>query len=171
MKKIVRSLLVLGCLVSTTALGSQFAFADEAGPATDHFQGECQKHGQHNRRHEFGRMMKELKLTDQQKAQAKALFKANRPAMKPLFVNLVTAKHQLRTLIESGSADQAAIQAQSTAVATAEANLAVQKAQNTKQFLALLTPDQLTTYKAIQAKREARFQKFLSKVNAAPAAQ
>jgi Spy/CpxP family protein refolding chaperone len=109
-------------------------------------------------------MVKALHLTDQQKVQAQALFKSDRATMKPLFVNMITAKHQLRTLVASGSADQSAIQAQAAALASAETNLALQKAQNTKKFLALLTPDQLNTYQAFQAKREARFQKFLLKM-------
>jgi len=170
MRNKLKRLLLLGCIVSTTALGSGLALADETAPAAsqgtvaaEHSWGHGP--GQH-RRHGMWKMMKALKLSDQQKAESKALFKSNRQTMKPLFVSLLTAKHQLNALTTSGTADQSAIQAQATAVATAETNLALQKAQNIKKFLALLTPDQVTTYNAIQAKREARFQKFLNRVEA-----
>jgi Spy/CpxP family protein refolding chaperone len=168
MRNKVKMLLLLGCLVSTAASGSGLALADETAPAAgqgpavhEGFRG----HGPGNfRRHGFRKMVKALHLTDQQKVQAQALFKSNRETMKPLFVNMITAKHQLRTMVASGTADQSAIQAQAATVASAETNLALQKAQNTKKFLALLTPDQLNTYKAFQAKREAKFEKFLLKM-------
>ncbi len=168
MRRIVRSSLLIACLFSTMALGSQLALADDAAPAPgpEQFQG---GHGGHHRRgHFFKRMIKELGLSDQQKTQAKALFKSSREANKPLFVNLITAKHKLETLVASGTADPAAVQTQAAAVVTAETSLAVQRAQNTKQFLALLTPDQVTKYNAIQAKREARFQAFVSRMSAPP---
>ncbi|HJV35875.1 Spy/CpxP family protein refolding chaperone [Geomonas sp.] len=168
MRNKVKMLLLLGCLVSTAASGSGLALADETAPAAregaavhEGFRGEG--HG-HFRRHGFRKMVKALHLTDQQKVQAQVMFKSNRETMKPLLVNMITAKHQLRTMVASGSADQSAIQTQAAAVATAETNLALQKAQNTRKFLALLTPDQLNTYKGLQAKREAKFQKFLLKM-------
>lgn len=168
MRNKMRTLLLLGCLVSTAASGSGLAFADESAPGIDQgcamHEGFAGHRGGHFRGKGFWKMVKALKLTDQQKAQAKAMFKENRQAMKPLFVNLVTAKHQLNTMVESGTAEQSAIQSQAAVVATAQTNLALQKAQNTRKFLALLTPDQLTTYRAFQAKREARFQKFLDKM-------
>ena len=170
MRNKLRSFLLLGCIVSTTALGVGPVLADEtAQPAAgDHCQGH--RPGQHGR-HGFHRMMKALKLSDQQRVQAKALFRSNRQIMKPLFVGLITAKHQLNSLVASGTADPSAIQTQAASVATAESGLAVQKAQNTKQFLALLTAEQLTAYQAIQAKREARFQRFITRMGNPPAAE
>ncbi len=166
MRRIVRSSLLIACLFSTMALGSQLALADDTGPDPGPGQFQGGHDGQHHRGHFFKRMIKELGLSDQQKTQAKALFKSNREASKPLFVNLITAKHQLEKLVASGTADPATIQAQAAAVATAETNLAMQRAQSTKQFLALLTPDQVTKYNAIQAKREAKFQAFVSRMAA-----
>ncbi len=168
MRRIMRSSLLIASLFSTMALGSQLALADDTGPAPGLEQFQGGHDGQHRRGHSFKRMIKELGLSDQQKAQAKALFKSNREANKPLFVNLITAKHKLETLVASGTTDPATIQAQAAAVVTAETNLAVQRAQNTKQFLALLTPDQMAKYNAIQAKREAKFQAFVSRMAAPP---
>lgn len=168
MRKFVRSSLLIACLCSTMALGSQLALADDTGPAPGPEQFQGGHDGQHRRGHFFKKMVKELGLSDQQKAQAKALFKSNREASKPLFANLMTAKHQLEKLVASGTADPATIQAQAAALATAETNLAVQRAQGTKQFLALLTPDQVAKYNAMQAKREAKFQEFVSRMAAPP---
>jgi len=68
------------------------------------------------------------------------------------------------TILTQGAADTATINAQATLVATAEANLAVLRAQEYTQFVALLTPSQVTTLSSIQAAREARFQKFLARM-------
>jgi periplasmic protein CpxP/Spy len=159
MRKQLRRLTLFTCITAASALGSQIAFADTGAP--DHGQqGECQKHKGHHGHRFFKKMARELGLTDQQKTQAKALFQASRTQNKPLFSAMMSARHDLRALIQSGTADEAAIRAQSAKVAAAQADLAVKRAQTTKQFLALLTPDQVTKLRAIQAKRELKFQKF-----------
>ena len=168
MKSTFRSLVLVAGIATVTAFCSNFALADDttATPApaqTDGgHQNGCQK-GKHHRGHRlFARLAKKLALTDAQKTQAKAVFKSNRALAKPTFVGLMTEKHLLRGLIQSGSADEAAIRAESAKVASLEADLAVQRANGAKQFLALLTPDQQTKLKAMQAKRELKFQNFLS---------
>lgn len=168
MRKKMRSFLLLTCVLSMAALGGQSAFADDTTPAPAQGQVQGQPFQHRHRGHSFRRMANALGLSDLQKTQAKAFFKANRQADKPLFVSVITAKHQLKTLIASGTADPSAIQTQTTALATAEANLAVQKAQDTKLFIALLTSDQVTKYNEIQSERESRFQNFISHLTAAP---
>ena len=159
MRKQLRRLALFTCLTAASALGSQVAFADTGAPDQGQ-QGQCQKHKGHRGHRFFKKMARQLGLTDQQKAQAKELFQTNRAQNKPLFGALMTARHDLRAMIQSGAADETAIRAQSAKVAAAQADLAVKRAQATKQFLALLTPDQVTKLKAIQAKRELKFQKF-----------
>ena len=169
MTKSLRSLVLVAGIVSATAFGCNFALADDtaATPAPAQAQGEhqhhCHKGKQHRGHRLFARLARKLSLTDQQKIQVKAIFKENRAQAKPTFVSLMTEKHQLRNLIQSGNADEAAIRAQSAKVSGLEANLAVQRANGAKQFMALLTPDQLTKLKAMQAHREQRFQKFLDR--------
>jgi len=168
MRKQLRPIALFACLAVTAAFGSQIAAADTGAPAGPEMR--CQEqHGGHRGHHFFKKMARALGLTDQQKAQAKALFTANRTQNKPLFVALMTEKHQLHALIQSGSADEAAIRAQSAKVASLQADLAVKRAQAAKQFQALLTPDQVTKLKAMQAKREQRFMKHAPAD--APAAQ
>ena len=164
MRNALRSFVLLACIASTTAFGSQIVFADDAAATT---QSQAQGHHQgHHRRHgdSFRRLAKELGFTDLQKTQLKALYKTNQAQAKPLFVNLLTAKHGMKSLTQSGTADTATINAQATLVATAEANLAVLRAQEYTQFVALLTPSQVTTLSSIQAAREAKFQKFLARM-------
>jgi len=166
MKKSLRSLLLVAGIASFTALGSNFALADDstAAPAAAQTQGEhghgCDKGRQHRGHRFFARLAKKLALTDQQKVQVKEMFKENRAQAKPLFTSLMTEKRQLRTLIQSGSADEAAIRAQSAKVAALQSDLAVQRAKGAKQFLALLTPDQQAKLKALQASRAQKCQKF-----------
>jgi len=162
MRKQLRHLALFTCITAAATFGSQIASADSGVPSERPEAG-CQQHQgrQGHRGHRFfKKMARALGLSDQQKSQAKALFQASRAQNKPLFVGLMTAKQQLRTLIQSGSADEAAIRAQSAKVAAAQADLAVARAQTAKQFLALLTPDQVTKLRALQAKRELRLQKF-----------
>jgi len=110
-------------------------------------------------------MAKKLALTDQQKAQMKEVFKKNQPQVKPIFTKLITEKREMRTLIQSGSTDEAAIRAQAAKVAGIEADLAVQRAQMAKQFRAILTPQQVEKFKAIQKEKDAKFDKFREHMN------
>ena len=157
MKNSLRSLLLVAGMATVTALGCNFALADDTTtrPAPTQTQGEHQ-HGCHNGKHQrghrlFKRLARKLSLTDQQKSQAQAMFTANRAQAKPLFTGLMTERRQLRTLIQSGTADEAAIRAESAKVSSLEADLAVQRAKGAKQFMALLTPDQQAKLKALRA--------------------
>lgn len=108
----------------------------------------------------FTTLTAKLNLSDQQKTRMKDLFTQNRPAVKPVFAKLITEKRALRELIQSGSADEAAIRAQAAKVAVVEADLAVQHAQLAKQFRAILTPEQIEKFKAVQKERGARFDTY-----------
>jgi protein CpxP len=160
-----RSLALLTCITAATAFGSQIAVADTSSPTKQtEVKGDHHKHKGHrgHRGHKGDRgnyhekMAKELGLTDQQKSQAKALFQANREDSKMMFSTLRTEKRQLHSLVQSGSADESAIRAQAAKVADVQEELAVKRAQTTKQFLTMLTPGQVTKFKEIQAKREAK---------------
>jgi periplasmic protein CpxP/Spy len=166
MRKQLRPLALFTCLTAVTAFGSQIAAADTSSP-DDRSEVKCGEQHKGHRGH-LKKMARELGLSDQQKTQAKALLETNQAQNKPLFSTLMTAKHQLRELVQSGSADEAAIRAQAAKVAAAEADLAVKRAQDAKQFLALLTPDQVTKFKAFQAKRAQKSKKFMPSMEDAP---
>jgi len=166
MRKTLRSFVLLACIASTTAFGSQIVLADDDAAATIPSQAQGH-HQRHHQRHgdSFRKLAKELGFTELQKTQLKAIHTNNQVQAKLLFVNLLTAKHGLQTLIQSGTADAAAINAQTTLVATAETNMAVLRAQEYTQFVGLLTPTQVTTLDSVQAAREAKFQKLLARVS------
>ncbi|GEM_PF-805562 len=170
MKRSLKSLLLLTCMLSSTSLGAQAAFAADGStanatqPTAQSQQGPRHAQRRHQRKGQFFRKLaRELHLTGAQKAQARELRKTSQTANHPLMTQLVTARHQLRSLIASGTADEAAVQAQSATVAATESKLAVQRAQNVKQFLALLTPEQTAKYHELQQKREQRFQTFMER--------
>lgn len=168
MTKHLRPLAMFACITAATALGGQLAFANdgssngkpEAKCGEQHRQGE---HRQGHRGHRFfKKMAKELGLSDQQKSQAKALLQADRAQNKPLFQALMKERHELRTLTLFGSADEAAIRAQAAKVASVQADLAVKRAQEAKQLMALLTPEQVTKLRTILDKHDQKFKKFRS---------
>ena len=181
--KTIRLLIAFVGLALATASGSVFAQAD---PGEVHAQAQNQCHPRHHRHHchhwrhhhracccsqiwqwhnwghheRFAYLADKLALSDQQKVQMKEVFKKNQPLVKPLLTKLIGEKREMRTLIQSGSADEAAIRAQAAKIAGVEADLAVQRAQMVKQFRAILTPEQVEHLKAIQKERAAKFEKF-----------
>jgi len=126
-----------------------------------------QKEQQHNWRHHerFAELAAKLNLSDQQKAQMKEVFKKNRHQVKPIVTKLISEKREMRTLIQSGSADEAAIRAQAAKVAGVEADLAAQRAQMVKQLRANLSPEQIEKFKAIQKERDGKFDKYRELMN------
>jgi len=195
MKKTIRMLVLFAGLALATAGGSAFAQADSGdvhGQAQAKAQEQCShhRHHRHNRHHcrhhhyrecrccshneqqqkwrhheRFAELAGKLALSDQQQAQMKEVFKKNQPLVKPIVSKLISEKRELRTVVQSGSADEAAIRAQSAKVAGVEADLAVQRAQMAKQFRAILTSGQVEKFMAIQKERDARFDKFREHMN------
>jgi periplasmic protein CpxP/Spy len=163
MRRQLRSLALFTCITAASAVGAQIASAD-TGTAPAGRSDKCgEQHRHHGERgHFFKRLAKQLGLNDQQKSQAKSILEASRAQNKPYFQALMTERHQMRELMLSGSADEAAIRAQSAKIASAEADLAVQRAKEAKQLLALLTPEQKTKLNTILDKREQKFRHFMS---------
>ena len=160
MRRQFRILALLASIGAATAFGAQMAAAHPGSSADTTKEAasgqKAHKHKGQRGAHFFDRMAKELGLTEQQKTQARALKENQRSENKELFEGMVTEKRKLRSLVHAGSADEAAVRAQAAKVAAAEAEMAVKKAQGAKEFLALLTPEQVNRYHALQAKREAK---------------
>jgi Spy/CpxP family protein refolding chaperone len=98
-------------------------------------------------------MAKKLGLTDAQKANAKAIFQGNREVIKPIFNSLRAERDILQTLLHADTVDEAAIRSETAKIAGIEADLNVNRAKMGVQFRAILTPEQLTTLKAIQKEK------------------
>jgi protein CpxP len=108
-------------------------------------------------------MAKDLGLDAQQKGQVKDILNNNHVQAKPLMDKLVLERRTLRTLIQSETIDEAAIRAQSAHVASAEADLAVNRAQVAQKLRAILTPDQVQKFKSLQEKRDHRMDEHRAK--------
>lgn len=184
MKKTVRLLVACAGLALTTGVCGTLAHADYGdGPG----QGRESCHHRHHRHHRhhcdcdcgcnhgegrhdwrehkpFAMLAEKLDLTEAQRTKMREVFQKNMPLAKPYFEKLMKERRELRTLIQSGSADEAAIRAQAAKVAGVEADLAVQRAQMAKECRAILTPKQIEKLNALQKEREGKFDGFRMKM-------
>jgi len=137
-------IVVMFCITALTAFAS-IAQADVGGWGGEH----CGKPQHHN----FKKFAKKLGLTDAQKAQAKAVFQANKDVVKPIITSLRAEQKNLRTLIHADTIDEAAIRAETAKVAGIQADLNVNRAKTGAQFRAILTPAQLAILKTLHEKK------------------
>jgi Spy/CpxP family protein refolding chaperone len=124
--------------------------------------------------HEFGMhgemigfLAKQLNLTDDQKAQMKAVMQKQHPVMKPLFEQQHQIDVQLRQYVE-GTFDQTKVQALATQKAQVEAQITVQQTRIHNQLYQMLTADQQTKVKELEAQHEARMQQHMQQEPPAP---
>ncbi len=117
--------------------------------------------------HMMGFFSKQLNLTDDQKSQMKAVMQKEHPAMKPLFQQQHQIDLQLRQYVE-GTFDQAKVQALAAQKAQIQAQITVSQTRIHNQLYALLTPDQQSQLKQMEAKREARMQQRMNQAPPAP---
>ena len=118
------------------------------------------------RGHGMGFFAKQLNLTDDQKSQMKAIMQKEHPAMKPLFQQQHQIDLQLRQYVE-GQFDQNKVQALALQKAQIQAQITMKETQIHNQLYQLLTADQQSQLKQLEAKREARMQQ---RMNQAPPA-
>lgn len=114
-------------------------------------------HGMGMEGHMMGFWAEKLNLTDDQKAQAKAIMEKEHPTMKPLMQQEHALDKQLREFVE-GNFDQAKVQALALQKAQVQAQLTVQETRIHNQLYQLLTADQKSQLKQMEANREARMQ-------------
>jgi len=103
---------------------------------------------------------KELDLTQEQRAQVKAVMQKERPTMKPLMQQLDQLHQQLRQY-EEGTYDEAKVQTLVAQQSQTLVQVKVQEARIHNELFQLLTPDQQAKMKEIEANREARMQQHL----------
>jgi len=111
----------------------------------------------------FKKMATELGLSAEQNRAIKDIFKKNRPLAAPLMKQLMTERRALRALIQAETIDEAAIRTQAAKVAAVEADLAVQRAHGAQEIRKVLTPEQIQKFKALQEKRDSKFDRFISR--------
>jgi Spy/CpxP family protein refolding chaperone len=138
----------LAVLLGSAAARSQTSDATPAPPMHGHEFGM----GEH-----MGFLAEKLNLTDDQKAQMKAIVEKEHPAMKPLMQQQRMIDMQLRQYVE-GAFDQAKVQALAEQKAQISAQLTVQETRIHNQMYQLLTPDQQAQLKQMEAQHQARMQ-------------
>lgn len=112
---------------------------------------------------------KQLNLTDDQKTQMKAVMDKAHPAMKPLMQQQHQIDLQLRQYVQ-GTFDQAKVQALANQKAQIQAQMTVAETQVHNQLYQLLTSEQQSQLKEMEANHEARMQQRMNRMNAAPPA-
>lgn len=116
----------------------------------------------------MGFFSRQLNLTDEQKTQMKAVMEKQRPTMKPLMQQQHQIDLQLRQCVE-GTCDQAKVQSLANQKSQVQAQLTVAETQVHTQLYQLLTSEQQTQLKQMEANREARMQRHMNSMNEPPA--
>jgi protein CpxP len=102
-----------------------------------------------------------LDLTDAQQSQVKDIMAKEKPAMKPLLLQLAQTNHQMRQFEENGNFDEAQVRALATQQSQTITELIVQKARIESEMLQVLNPDQKTKFKELMDKHEQRMMNHL----------
>ena len=103
-----------------------------------------------------------LNLTDDQKAQAKAIMQKERPAMQPLFQQDHQLDLQIRQYVE-GNYDEAKVQALAAQKAQVQQQMTIQHSRVHNELYQLLTADQKTQLKQLEAQHEQRMQERMQR--------
>jgi periplasmic protein CpxP/Spy len=136
--------------------------AAPAAPTHDHSYAMHRMHG-----HEMGFFGRALNLTDDQKTQMKAIMQKEHPTMKPLFQQERLIDQQLRQYVE-GPYDEVKVRALAAQKSQIEVELTVAHTRIHSQMYQLLTPDQQSKLKEIEANHQARMQQHMHEAPPAP---
>jgi Spy/CpxP family protein refolding chaperone len=152
----------LAVLLGTAIAKSQTA-ADAPPPPPMHGPGHEFGMGEHM----MGFLARSLNLTDEQKTQMKAIMQKERPAMKPLFEQSHQIDLQLRQYAQ-GTYDEAKVRALAAQKAQVQINLTVAETRIHSQLFQLLTADQQSQLKQMEADHEARMEQHMHDAPPAP---
>ena len=103
-----------------------------------------------------GLMLDQLNLTDAQRDQVKNIVDSHRTDLQALGERLGTARRSLESAVSADVTDEAAIRARAGDVAAVDADMAVMRARIRSQVLQILTSEQQTTLKNLEARRHDR---------------
>jgi Spy/CpxP family protein refolding chaperone len=90
----------------------------------------------------FKRIAERLNLTDDQKSQIKAILSGEKDSLKTLLGQLHDARTNLRTAIQAADANETSVRAAAARVASAEADLAVERMKLFGKIAPILTDEQ-----------------------------
>lgn len=151
----------LAVLLGTALAKSQTANDDAPPPRPMHGAG-------FGMEHMMGFFAKNLDLTEAQQAQIKSILQKEHAAIAPLFQQAHTNELQLRQYAE-GTYDEAKVRALAARQSKTQVELAVQSTRIHNELFQVLTPDQQTKMKEMEAQHEARMQQHMQ--NAQPSGQ
>ena len=144
MKKAIVGVLALAILT----MGGLLVFAQSASDVKG------ERNGHHfGKRGGHGMMFRGLDLTDEQKAQMKAIREANKAQISPLFEAMRANRQKMDEATANGNFDEAAVTAIANEQALIMAKMTVERERVKSQMFALLTADQ----KAKAAEMKAKF--------------
>jgi len=118
----------------------------------------------------MGFFARQLNLTDDQKTQMKAIMEKEHPTMKPLMQQERQIDQQLRQYVE-GLYDATKVQALAAQKAQIQTQITVNETRIHNELYQLLTADQQSQLKQMQANREAHINKQMNQPPPAPPAQ
>ena len=102
-----------------------------------------------------------LDLTDAQQSQLKDIMAKEKPALKPLMLQLSQSRHQMRQLEEGDSFNEAQVRTLAAQQSQVMTELIVQKARIKSEMLQVLNPDQKTKFKEMMDKHEQRMKNHM----------
>jgi len=114
------------------------------------------------------RLAKELDLSKEQTEQVKAIFRKHRDETAPLRKEIMSERRELRNLTQSEKPDEAAIREQVKKIAATGGDLAVRRARMSQEVRALLTPEQIRKFRALQEKRDRRIDGMMNRGQEGP---
>jgi protein CpxP len=111
-----------------------------------------------------------LNLSDAQQAQMKSIMQKEHAATKPLMQQMRETSQQMRQF-EEGTFDEAKVRALASQESQTHVELAVAHTRLHNELFQVLTPDQQTKMKEVEARHEARMQKRMQQAPPAPPEQ
>jgi len=159
MKSLRFRFLVAALAVTLGGAITQAQTADAPAPPPVHEHG-MHEHGFGMEGHMMGYFAKHLDLTDAQRTQMKAVMQKEHTTTKPLMQQVHQMDQQLRQYVE-GTYDEAKVQALVSQQAQTLVQVKVQETRVHNELYQLLTPDQQTKLKEMEANHEARMQKHM----------
>lgn len=154
---------ILSALAVGGTIVSGDAWADRGGDgggrcACSEREGGWKGHG-----HRGDRLEKALGLSQEQKEQIHAIFLKHKDEIAPLRKEMVTEKRELRSLLRSDKTDEAAIREQTKKLAATGGDLAVRRAKEFQEVRAVLTPEQIQKFRALQERRDQRIDRMMDR--------
>lgn len=113
--------------------------------------------------HKGHRLAKALGLSKEQSEQIKAIFLKHRDENASLRNEMVSERRELRTLIQSDKPDEAALREQAKKIGATSGDLAIRRAKMFQEVRAVLTPEQIRKFRALQEKRDRRIDRMMDR--------